>query len=136
MEKRVYEMMYIAVPEISDEDLSKLNDNLQKTIESLGGKVVKVENWGKRELAYKIKHKKEGHYVLFEIEGSGKEIAELERRMRVNDLIMRYITVRVDTDRKAAEKMRALREKRKDKTGKKPAETVAAIKQGLQSEGE
>lgn len=129
-------MMYIAVPEISDEELSKLNDNLQKTIESLGGKVIKVEDWGRRELAYEIRHKKEGHYVLFELEGSGKEIAELERRMRVNDLIMRYITVRVDLDRKAAEKMQALRQKRKIRSGKKNIASNSSVEQELQMEGE
>ena len=67
---------------------------------------------GRRKLAYEIKRMREGYYVLFEIEGSGKEIAEVERRMRVNDLIIRYITVRVDEDRKAAEKVRTKREKR------------------------
>ena len=62
---------------------------------------------GKRQLAYEILHKTEGTFVLLEIEGSGREIAELERRMRVNDRIIRYITVRVDEDRRRAEKLKA-----------------------------
>lgn len=138
MEKRVYEMMYIAIPDISDDELAKLNDSLQKVIESQGGKVVKIEDWGKRRLAYEIKHKKEGRYVLFEIEGSGREIAELERRMRVNDYIMRYMTVRVDLDRKAAEKARKKREKRRVKVGK-AANTNSAtqtVNQEYELEGE
>ncbi len=138
MEKRVYEMMYIAIPEISDDELAKLNDSLQKVIESQGGKIIKIEDWGKRRLAYEIKHKKEGRYVLFEIEGSGREIAELERRMRVNDYIMRYMTVRVDLDRKAAEKARKKREKRRVKVGK-AANTNSAtqtINQEYELEGE
>ena len=61
---------------------------------------------GKRQLAYEILHKKEGTFVLLEIEGSGREIAELERRMRVNDRILRYLTVRVDEDRRRAEKLK------------------------------
>ena len=61
------------------------------------------------------KKKKEGYYVLFEIEGSGQEIAELERRMRVNDAIIRYMTVRVDEDRKAADKKRTKRENKSKK---------------------
>ncbi|RMG02884.1 MAG: 30S ribosomal protein S6 [Acidobacteria bacterium] len=133
MEKRVYEMMYIAIPEISDDELAKLNDSLQKVIESQGGKIIKIEDWGKRRLAYEIKHKKEGRYVLFEIEGSGREIAELERRMRVNDYIMRYMTVRVDLDRKAAEKARKKREKRRVKVGK-AANTNAAMQTVNQGE--
>lgn len=133
MEKRVYEMMYIAIPEISDDELAKLNDSLQKVIESQGGKIIKIDDWGKRRLAYEIKHKKEGRYVLFEIEGSGREIAELERRMRVNDYIMRYMTVRVDLDRKAAEKARKKREKRRVKVGK-AANTNAAMQTVNQGE--
>lgn len=112
MAKRVYEMMYIANPDTADDHIEKLNDAIGKLVETEGGNVVKVEDMGRRRLAYKIKKNTEGRYVLFEIEGSGKEIAELERRMRVNDTIIRYITVRVDEDRKAAEKIRAKREKR------------------------
>ena len=84
-------------------------------IEGEGGSIVKIEDIGRRKLAYEIKRKKEGYYVLFEIEGSGREIAEIERRFRVNDAIMRYITVRVDEDRKAAEKIRAKRERRRNR---------------------
>ncbi len=113
MANRVYEMMYIAEPDTADDHIEKLNDAISKLIETEGGSVVKVEDMGRRRMAYKIKKYTEGHYVLFEIEGSGKEIAELERRMRVNDKIFRYITVRVDEDRKKAEKIRAKREKRK-----------------------
>jgi len=129
-------MMYIAIPEISDDELAKLNDSLQKVIESQGGKVVKIEDWGKRRLAYEIKHKKEGRYVLFEIEGSGREIAELERRMRVNDYIMRYMTVRVDLDRKAAEKVREKREKRRVKVGKATNSATQTVNQEYELEGE
>jgi small subunit ribosomal protein S6 len=105
--------MFIATPEAADDDIAKLNESLQGVVTKEGGSVVRVDDIGRRPMAYEIKRKKEGYYVLFEIEGSGREIAELERRMRVNDLIMRYITVRVDEDRKAAEKVRAKREKRK-----------------------
>ena len=113
--KRTYEVMYIAQPETADDDISKLNDGIQKLIETEGGSIVKIDNIGRKKLAYEIKRKKEGYYVLLEIEGSGKEIAELERRFRVNDAIVRYITVRVDEDRKTAEKLRAKRERRASK---------------------
>lgn len=122
MATRVYEMMYIAEPETSDDNIEKLNDAIGKLVEKEGGSVVKVEDMGRRRLAYKIKKFTEGRYVLFEIEGSGKEIAELERRMRVNDAIVRYITVRVDEDRKAAEKIRTKRENRQARRRAKTAE--------------
>jgi small subunit ribosomal protein S6 len=105
--------MYIVTPETADEDVAKLNDNLQTIITDQGGSVVRVDDMGRRKMAYEINRKKEGYYVLFEVEGTGREIAELERRMRVNDLIMRYLTVRVDEERKTAEKLRAKRDKRK-----------------------
>ena len=113
MANRTYEVMYIVTPETADEDVAKLNDNLQTIITDQGGTVVRVDDMGRRKMAYEINRKKEGYYVLFEIEGTGREIAELERRMRVSDLIMRYLTVRVDEERKTAEKLRAKRDKRK-----------------------
>jgi small subunit ribosomal protein S6 len=87
-----------------------------------------MDDIGIRTLAYPINKKTEGHYVLFEINGSGQEIMELERRMRVNDMIMRYITVRVDEDRKKATKMQAKREARASRRAQfrkteEPAET-------------
>jgi len=104
--------MYIVDPETPADRLTKLNTAVGNLIEKEGGTVVRMDDGGKRNLAYPIKKKTEGYYVLFEIEGSGQEIAELERRMRVNDMIIRFITVRVDEDRKKADKMKAKREKR------------------------
>jgi small subunit ribosomal protein S6 len=104
--------MYIVDPDSGDEKIAKLNDAVEKLIKKEGGNVVKMDDMGRRKLAYPINKKNEGYYVLFEIEGTGQEIAELERRMRVNDMIIRFMTVRVDEDRKAAEKIRAKREQR------------------------
>jgi small subunit ribosomal protein S6 len=109
---RTYEVMYIIDPDTAADKIAKLNEAVGKLIEKEGGTIVRMDDVGRRNLAYPINKKTEGHYVLFEIDGSGQEIAELERRMRVNDMIMRYITVRVDEDRKTADKIRAKREKR------------------------
>lgn len=119
MANRVYEVMYIAVPETTDEDITKLNDTIKTLIEKDGGTVTEIEGWGRRRLAYPIRKKTEGFYVLLEIEGSGQEIAELERRFRVNDTVLRYMTVRVDEDRKAADKKQAKRDKKKNRNGSK-----------------
>lgn len=112
MANRTYEVMYIIDPETAGERITKLNEAVGKLIEKEGGTIIRMDDIGRRNLAYPIQKKYEGHYVLFEIEGSGQEIAELERRMRVNDMIMRYITVRVDEDRKKADKIKAKREKK------------------------
>ncbi len=114
-EKRTYEVMYIAAPETADEDVTRLNESLQQIIENGGGSIVKTDVMGRRKLAYPINKKTEGFYTLFEIEGSGQEIAELERRMRVNDAIIRYLTVRVDEERKTAAKLTAKREDRQSR---------------------
>lgn len=114
-ENRVYEVMYIADPATDGEAIKSLNEDIQTLIENEGGKVVSTDDMGLRQLAYKIKQFTEGYYFLFEIEGSGREIAELERRMRVNDKIFRYLTVRVDEERKTAAKIEAKREQRKEK---------------------
>ncbi|MBA3353444.1 MAG: 30S ribosomal protein S6 [Blastocatellia bacterium] len=112
MANRTYEVMYIVDPETPAEKLTKLNEAVGSLIEKEGGTVVRMDDGGRRTLAYPIKKKTEGFYILFEIEGSGQEIAELERRMRVNDMIIRYITVRVDEDRKKAERIKTKRETR------------------------
>lgn len=114
-DQRVYEVMYIADPATDGETLEQLNKEIGDLIEKEGGSIVNFEDMGKRQLAYRINKFTEGHYCLFEIEGSGKEIAELERRMRVNDRIVRYLTVRVDEERKAAEKIEEKRRKRQEK---------------------
>ena len=115
MINRTYEVMYIINPDTEAEKIEKLNDAVGKLIEKEGGEIVRLDDIGIRNLAYPIMKKNTGHYVLFEINGSGQEILELERRMRVNDLILRYVTVRVDEDRKKADKVRAKREARQVK---------------------
>jgi small subunit ribosomal protein S6 len=116
-EQRIYEVMFIIDAGASDEEVTRLSDGFQQIITDQGGTITKNEIMGRRSLAYPIERKNEGIYVLFEIEGSGREIAELERRMRVNDQIIRYITVRVDEDRRRAEKFKA---KRARKASKRP----------------
>ncbi|MBA3804815.1 MAG: 30S ribosomal protein S6 [Acidobacteria bacterium] len=116
-EQRIYEVMFIIDVSASDDEVTRLSDSLLQIITDQGGTVTKNETMGRRSLAYPINRKNEGIYVLFEIEGTGGEIAELERRMRVNDQIIRYITVRVDEDRRRADKFKA---KRARKASKRP----------------
>ncbi len=111
-EKRTYEVMYVVGAETADEDIAKLNETIEQIVDKEGRSIVKTEDMGRRKLAYPINKKTDGYYVLFEIEGSGQEIAELERRMRVNDAILRYLTVRVDEERKTADRFQAKRDKR------------------------
>jgi small subunit ribosomal protein S6 len=114
---RQYEVVFIVDPGADDDEVNRLTENHKQIVTDQGGVITKSESWGKRPLAYEILHKTEGTFVLMEIEGSGSEIAELERRMRVNDRIIRYLTVRVDEDRRRAEKFK---DRRTRKAAKRP----------------
>ena len=118
-EKRTYEVVFIINPEAGDDEVIRLSEGVQKIITGQGGSITKTEVMGRRQLAYEINHKKDGTYVLLEVEGSGVEIAELERRMRVNDQILRYMTIRVDEDRRRADKL-------KDRRARKAASRTRA----------
>ena len=131
-EKRVYEVIFIVDPDTQEDDMTKLTTNLSGIITDQGGAVTRNEVLGRRQLAYRIGRKNEGVYVIFEVEGTGGEIAELERRMRVNDAIMRYMTVRVDEDRQRAEKLKARRQR---KAAKRPGFAAAAAGGGGSAQG-
>src|ERR687885_289169 len=122
-ETRIYEVVFIVDPSTQDEDLTRLTDGLRGIVTDQGGTVTKSEVMGRRQLAYRIGRSNEGIYVLFEVEGTGKEIAELERRMRVSDRVMRYLTVRVDEERRRAEKLKGRRAR---KAARRPLAAAAA----------
>ena len=131
-DKRTYEVIFIVDPDTADDEVMQLSEGIQKIITSQGGSITKTEMMGKRQLAYEINHKRNGTYVLLEVEGSGAEIAEVERRMRVNDQILRYMTIRVDEMRRRADKLKGRRAR---KAAKRPADGKA-IKAVAQSESE
>jgi small subunit ribosomal protein S6 len=106
---RVYEVLFIIAPNIEESDIETLIAQLSDVATSRGATVAKVDKIGRRRLAYPIRKFNEGYYVVLTLEGSGAEIAEIERRMRVTDAVIRYITVRIDEDLKRAEKLRARR---------------------------
>ena len=119
---RNYEVVFVAAPTLASEELDSFIDHIQTVVQGKNGKVIKVDNWGKKSLAYRIKKFREGYYVVLTIEGDGSAIAELERRFRVTDYIMRFISVRVDEDLKRSEKIKAARQK---KAGKPASEASA-----------
>ena len=106
---RTYEVAFIAAPNTADDDLSKLNSLIEQIITDRGGKITKVDNWGRRKLAYRIGKFDEGVYTFVYFEGAGKEIAEVERRLRVTDFVIRYLTVRTDEALKRAQKLKSKR---------------------------
>jgi small subunit ribosomal protein S6 len=106
---RTYEVVFISAPNTAEGDLNKITTQLENVITEKGGKLAKIDNWGRRKLAYRIKKFDEGIYTLLHIEGTGQEISEVERRLRVTDFVIRHLTVRTDEDLKRAAKMKAKR---------------------------
>ncbi|HEY7913693.1 MAG TPA: 30S ribosomal protein S6 [Blastocatellia bacterium] len=106
---RVYEVLFIVAPNTEEDDVNALVTQMSDVLTGQGATISKVDRMGRRRLAYPIGKFNEGIYVVLTVEGTGSEIAEVERRMRVNDAIIRYITIRIDEDLKRAEKFRARR---------------------------
>jgi small subunit ribosomal protein S6 len=110
---RTYELMFIVRPDMADEDLDKLISTLQSSVPATGGTVIRVEKMGKRRLAYTVRRFHDGIYVLMVVEGGGPLIHELERRLRVTEPVIKFLTVRVDEEQKRLEKIKKLRESKK-----------------------
>jgi small subunit ribosomal protein S6 len=106
---RVYEILFIVAPNVEEGDIETLITQMSDVLKNQGAQVARVDRMGRRRLAYPIQKFNDGHYVVLTVEGTGSEIAEVERRMRVADPIIRYLTVRIDEDLKRAEKFRARR---------------------------
>jgi len=92
----LYESVFIARQDISATQVDTLADNFENVISENGGSIAKRENWGLRTMAYKLKKNRKGHYVLFNIDAPAPAVHEMERQMRINEDILRYLTVRVD----------------------------------------
>jgi small subunit ribosomal protein S6 len=90
-----YETIFILRAALSDDEAAKTVDKVKGIIEKLGGSVLKVENWGRRKLAYEVKKEKKGNYILIQFKGEGKLIAELEHNYRVDDNIIKFITTKL-----------------------------------------
>src|SRR5215467_304569 len=110
---RTYEVMFIVRPDMAEEDLDKLISTLETTVSSTGGTVKSVERMGKRRLAYTVRRFHDGLYILLTIEGTGAVIHELERRLRVTEPVIKFLSVRVDEEQKRLAKIKALRDAKK-----------------------
>ena len=125
MSDRTYEMIFIADPNLGEPEVDALAEQVQGFVEKEGGRLQKVEKWGKKRLAYEVRRHREGSYVLFVVEGTGAMVKEVERRLKVLDGVIRHLTVRVDEELRKADRRRARRalaeEKRKGRVGASPA---------------
>ena len=103
---RKYELVYIVSPEATDAQVAELHTQVEHIAQRLAGTIEKTDNWGRRKLAYEIGPHKEGTYVLETIDGSGELMKEIDRRLKVSDLIIRHLVVRVDKEETVIERVR------------------------------
>lgn len=131
--QRVYETVFITPPSLTDADLDKVIGEVKDALASRGAEVKTVEKWGRRKLAYPIGKQNEGWYVLLQVHGPGTAIQEAERRMRISDNVLRYLSVRLDDVPGALEytEQRAVRRARaEEERATRAAERAQADAQG------
>ena len=127
---RVYEVMFIVRPDAAEEDIDKLIAGFSATVTGGGGTVKSVEKMGRRKLAYLVRKFNDGNYVLLTVEAGGPVVLELERRLRVTEQVIKFITVRIDEEDKRLAKVKALRGVRRKPTPVEhaaPAAVPAAV---------
>ena len=107
---RTYEVMFIVRPDVEEADLDKLIEGFQKNVTDGGGEVKAVEKMGRRRLAYTVRKFNDGFYVLLTVAAAGSLITELERRLRVSEQVIKFITVRTDEEEKRLAKVKAIRD--------------------------
>ncbi len=113
MEERLYDLIFICRPATPEEEIDKMIATLEHSIAERGGKVEKKEKWGARKMAYRVQRHREGYYVLMVLRATqGDMIHELERRLKVNDAVIKYMTVRLDEDIKRQKRLQQRRERK------------------------
>jgi small subunit ribosomal protein S6 len=106
---RKYELVYVVSPDATEDQVADLHTQVDAIVQRMSGQLEKTENWGRRKLAYEIGRHKEGTYVLEEILGTGELMKEIDRRLKVTDLVIRHLVVRVDEERSVVERTRSKR---------------------------
>ncbi len=122
-QQRTYEVMFIVRPDLPEEETDRVISSVESSATTAGSTVKNVERMGKRRLAYKVRKFQDGLYVLLTLEGPGSALAELERRLRVTEPVIKYITVRIDEEQKRLAKVKKIRDS-KVRQRPQPAETA------------
>jgi small subunit ribosomal protein S6 len=125
---RIYEVLFIIRPDVPEEEIDGIVEPLKSVVTAAGGAIDKVDKWGKRRLAYRVQKYREGYYVLLQLstENTVETVKEVERRLRVSDTVVKFITVRIDQDLKRLEKLKKKREKRAQRKPSAPTPEAAA----------
>lgn len=124
--QRTYELMFIVRPDMPEEEQDKLISNLETQVGNAGGAVKGFERMGKRRLAYIVRKFQDGIYMLMTLEGEGAMVKEVERRLRVTEPVIKFMTVRIDEEQKRLAKVKAIRDTKVRGRGTRAAEAAAA----------
>ena len=122
---RIYEELFIVRPDATDEEVDPVIEQLRNVITQSGGTIDKADKWGVRKLAYRVMKQTEGQYILLQFTANADIVKEIERRLRVSDVVMKFITVRIDEKMKFFEKRRKAREARAARKPPAPAPAPA-----------
>ena len=128
---RIYENLFIVKPDATEEEIDALIELLSKNVTNAGGTVDRVDKWGKRRLAYRVEKCREGSYVLMQFTAGPDTVKEFERRMRVQDSVIKFMTVRIDEILKKIDKKKKEREKRAQRRPQPPAPQPSLAQQML-----
>src|SRR6202167_6184107 len=124
MEERQYDLIFLWRADTTEEDVDKVIATVEHTATDKGAKIEKTEKWGRKRMAYRVQRPREGHYVYMVLKSThGEVVKELERRLKVADPVMKYLTVRLDEELKRQEKLKRHRDKR---AARRPRKTVPA----------
>jgi len=127
MEERQYDLIFICRPDTPEAEVDKVIATLEHAATEKGGKIESVNKWGRRRMAYRVQKLREGYYVYMVVKSShGEVVKELERRLKVADAVMKYLTVRLDEELKRQEKLKRHRERRAARRPRKVATAPAA----------
>jgi small subunit ribosomal protein S6 len=123
---RLYEVMFIARPDLAEEDIDKVVASFSTAVTGGGGAVKSVEKMGRRKLAYTVRKFNDGFYLLFTVDAEGALILELKRRLRVSESVIKFLVVRIDEEEKRLAKVKALRGTRRKASAEPVSAPVAA----------
>lgn len=134
MEERQYDLIFICRPDTPESDIDKVISTLEHAATEKGGRIEKTDKWGRKRMAYRVSRLREGFYVFMDLRSShGEVVKELERRLKVSDAVIKYMTIRVDEELKRQDKLKKHRERRAARRPRKTAPAPAPAQGGEQA---
>jgi small subunit ribosomal protein S6 len=134
MEERQYDLIFICRPDTLEADIDKIISTVEHTATEKGARIEKTDKWGRKRMAYRVDRLREGFYVYMDLRSAnGEVVKELERRLKVSDAVIKYLTIRVDEELKRQQKLMKHRERRAARRPRKPVPAAAPAPGGDQA---